>query len=262
MSPATLRSVSGRPLAVLLLGCAIAACSGGCATRRPAAPLGEPGPGGRTLQGRRFTYTIRTVDDVDADERLPPVSLAEGSATYRGKARRVAKLSYAEAPLETFESLRSLRKSLPAQSDMVALGISADPESGRREEEDRNVEVTTYLVAASKEDDNDYHLILCHAPATSWQWCMTAEVSGLPADERAPAYEELDAARTQFLEFFGDEVPGDRYDVYDPPVAVRLAGSLFFDVNHGVDVVGPQHFKTRTSWEIHPVSLIEFEVEP
>ena len=235
-------------LAVVLLG--------GCAAGPKPATLTE---GARTFTSpANRTYSIRSEEVHDEDEALPPMSFAGDPDEYRGSARKAAKLAFSSADLQAFESLRTLRSSLPKQSTMAALGISSAPESGRHSKEDRNVRVTGLLVAASKEDANDYHLILCHRPAQLGQWCFTAEISGLPTDDE-PFFAELEAARSQFLEFFGDEKPGTKYDIYDPPIPVRIAGSLFFAVNHGSGVVGPTGYKTKTSWEIHPVSEIVFE---
>jgi hypothetical protein len=45
----------------------------------------------------------------------------------------------------------------------------------------------------------------------------------------------------------------------DPPVPVRVTGSFFWDVDHSPpNFIGPNDFKTKTSWEIHPISKIEF----
>ena len=54
-------------------------------------------------------------------------------------------------------------------------------------------------------------------------------------------------------------LPEDGYDKYDPPIPVQIVGSLFFDVDHQPGEVGPVGMKPKTSWEIHPVSDIQFE---
>ena len=53
-------------------------------------------------------------------------------------------------------------------------------------------------------------------------------------------------------------LPGSRYKIIDPPLAVAVTGSLFFDMDHVAGVVGTGDFKPDTSWEIHPVTSITF----
>jgi hypothetical protein len=43
-----------------------------------------------------------------------------------------------------------------------------------------------------------------------------------------------------------------------PPVPVRVTGSLFWDVDHENELVGPADFKPTSAWEIHPISAIDF----
>jgi len=74
----------------------------------------------------------------------------------------------------------------------------------------------------------------------------------------------LKEARTAFKDFFrehGDQF-GSSYKKFDPPIPVRVEGSLFFDLDHAAGVVGPQGMRPSTAWEIHPVTKIEFEIDP
>jgi hypothetical protein len=54
-------------------------------------------------------------------------------------------------------------------------------------------------------------------------------------------------------------LPSRSYFRPDPPVPIRVTGSLFWDVDHeDPPYVGPNDFKPKTAWEIHPISDIEF----
>jgi hypothetical protein len=76
----------------------------------------------------------------------------------------------------------------------------------------------------------------------------------------------LQAARDAFKAFFnnraGGSLPGTTYDFYDPPVAVTVEGSLFFDITHvSGSRPGPASLKSRMPviWEVHPISKIVFK---
>jgi hypothetical protein len=168
----------------------------------------------------------------------------------------VAKTSLAEAPLEVFLGLDELMATLPPDAAMRlhAPPVSRDPGCDRVPEERRNVIVETWIYAAKREDDHDYHLILGSTPSlTAATHFLTAEISGLPAS--GPYQEPLARARAEFAELFAGDLPGtSSYTKYDPPLHVNVAGSLFFDVDHPAGVVGPVGFRPATAWEVHPVS--------
>jgi hypothetical protein len=41
--------------------------------------------------------------------------------------------------------------------------------------------------------------------------------------------------------------------LFDPPVHVRITGSLFWDGEHANQHVGPEGLQPDTAWEIHPI---------
>jgi len=136
--------------------------------------------------------------------------------------------------------------------------IGIDSASGRVTEEQRNVHLTGFLYAASREADNDFHLIVGGDPAVSPEMYMTMEVSGLPPSASA-SYAALKAARDSFETFFGAHLPQLAYDYYHPPIPVVIEGSLFFDMTHATgQAPGPPSLKSRmpTIWEVHPVTSI------
>jgi len=220
-----------------------------------------------SLEVPRFRI-IRT-NEVDGYEKAATsqetlnVALAEAAPvgdTFDGTARKAAKLSLANAPLKTFGDLKTLINSLPAHEDMVALKIKTTATSDRVAQEKRNVRGKVFLYAASREDDNDFHLILGRNPDSSPEVYMTMELSGLPPASK-PAFAKLKAARDAFKAFFGGDLPGLSYDFYDPPIPVRIEGSLFWDASHAKGTrPGPKSLKSRMPvvWEVHPISKITF----
>ena len=179
---------------------------------------------------------------------------------FQGTSRKAAKLSIAPSPTQTFADVKTLIASLVPEAKMIAHKptIATTASSGRVKEENKNVKVKAFLYAASRESDNDFHLIIGRAPTKSPEMYMTMEVSGLPP-QNSPALGELTAARGAFKSFFGAKIPGFTYDFYDPPIPVTIAGSLFFDASHSTGQrPGPPSLKSRmpTIWEVHPVTSI------
>jgi len=177
------------------------------------------------------------------------------SDNFAGSDRRAAKLSIVKATAEVFSSVEALVKELPTDQTMLGLGIPHAKNSGRVQEERRRVALDALLCAASREDDNDFHLIVCDREEASHpRACFNVEVSGLPKSGtyRAP----LQKARQALAQLLGGELPGSAYDRYDPAIPVTVTGSRFYDVSHKPGVVGPSAFKPKTAWEIHPVESI------
>lgn len=216
------------------------------------------------------TYRILRTVEVDAYD--PPMSARDvqpfGSAqaganqNFRGTSRKAAKLSISNAEVEVFDDVATLIQTLPSHHSMVRHHprISTDAASGRVEKENRNVRVSAFLYAASREEDNDYHLIVGRDPAIDPVY-MTMEISGLPPATSAH-FSRLDDARQSYSSFFGGDLPGASYDFYDPPIPIEVEGSLFFDMSHATGSrPGPQSLRDNMPvvWEIHPIAHITFE---
>ena len=217
--------------------------------------------------------TYRILRTTEVDPKDAPVSVAEVVALdttaapvgddFAGTARKAAKLSIAPAKTEIFGDLQSLLQTLPAKSSMTkhTPKITTEANSKRVKEEDRNVRLRAFLYAASREADNDFHLIIGRDPASVPHVYMNVEVSGLPP-HGSQFFAPLQAVRKAYKDFFGQHLPGTSYDFYDPPIPVEIEGSLFFDMSHAQgEGPGPASLRKNipTIWEIHPVSKIVLE---
>lgn len=220
--------------------------------------------------GHPPTYRILRTVQVDAYD--PPISAndvrafgeaqAEVDQNFRGTSRRAAKLSLSHATVETFDDVAALINTLPAHLSMVnhRPPITTNADSGRVASEDRNIRIKAFLYAASRENDNDYHLIVGRNPELDPTY-MTMELSGLPPATSAH-FVSLSDARQSYASFFGGDLPDTSYDFYDPPIPIEVEGSLFFDMSHAEGPrPGPQSLRGNMPvvWEIHPISKIIFE---
>jgi hypothetical protein len=196
----------------------------------------------------------------DAIAQALSVAPALLSDSFAGTARQTAKLSIGTAATEQFADVRALIAKLPADAAMIhhVPPISTASTSARVSEEQRNIHVVGFLYAASREADNDFHLVVGRDPATPPEMYMTMEVSALPPASN-PAFQRLKSARDAFKTFFGAHQPQLTYDYYHPPIPVVIEGSLFFDMTHATgQAPGPPSLKSRmpTIWEVHPVTSI------
>jgi hypothetical protein len=234
-------------------------------------PMASPEALSLAETGKGPAFRIIRTNEVDGYEKAASTqetlsaALAEAAPVgdkFGGTSRKVAKLSIADAPTKTYADLRALVNSLVPHEDMAGRTppIKTTSTSNRVTEEKRNVRVKAWLYAASREDDNDFHLILGRDPNKSPEVYMTMELSGLPA-ANAASFDKLKAARDAYKAFFATDLPGLSYDFYDPPIPVRVEGSLFWDASHATGTrPGPKSLKSRmpTVWEVHPITKIVF----
>lgn len=243
-----------------------------------------------TSPATRATYAIRTEpedtdSDIDDRQEISPEEAAAvarelgeapgvasvaaaipASEFYKGSDRKAAKLSIAQAPIVSFDDVNDLLGTLPSKDAMAKHNppITTQASSNRVAEEKRNVRVRCWLYAASKEADNDFHLILGRAPGLTPPRFMTMELAGLPP-KNAASFPTLKAARDAFHAFFSSNLPGTGYDFYDPPIPVLIEGSLFFDMTHAKGTPpGPVSLRPNMPviWEVHPITRIVFEPSP
>jgi len=224
---------------------------------------------GVTTVDNKFTILhTRELDQYEEGAMGPGLAAVAAAAVptgdnFAGTARKAAKLSISTAKMEKFKDVKDLIASLTPDTKMVAHKpvITTTATSKRVAEEERNVHVTAFLYAASREDDNDFHLIVGRDPKASPEMYITMELSGLPPAGSA-SLTQLKAARDAFKSFFkaaGATVPGMSYDFYQPPIQIEVEGSLFFDMSHAKGSrPGPPSLKSRMPviWEVHPISKI------
>jgi hypothetical protein len=175
---------------------------------------------------------------------------------YAGVARGPVKTRIAAGPtLADVGSIADLYSTIPGE-------LGKMPQSDRVGLEQQNVRIRAWLVAAKKETDNDFHLILGDDADSPTQF-FNAEVTGLPIGGADRA--TLEATRSSFKNWFSASLPSTRYDTYDPPIPVEIEGSFFFDDEHAVKPqcgpVGTGRCLPCTAWEIHPVARITLEPE-
>lgn len=253
-------------ICLALIGLALSGCTHQPVTARSG--INAPTPGSaRTFTSKKSNTTYAYLIIPHTEERfekfeVPTPGLAAPSAdNFRGTDREAAKTSLANGSPEAFQDVAALLHSplFVADSKMIHHNppISKDATSDRIAEEQHNVVITGFLYASTKESDNDFHCIIGMDPQQPQQF-LNVEVSGLPVS--GPFRAPLKTVRDAFQEFFGDNLPtAGGYSKFDPPIKVRLAGSIFFDVDHKAGVIGPAGLRPRTAWEIHPVSEIVFE---
>ena len=197
-----------------------------------------------------------------ADDSFAAAAAPKGDS-FKGSDRKAAKLSIAKAKIEEFADLKDLIESLPDDSVMIKHNppIKDGPSSDRVKEEKRNIRVRAFIYAQSRENDNDFHLIIGRAPNLFPEIYMTMELSGLPPAS-SEFHKKLKAARDAYKAFFNNNLPGTRYEFPRPPIPVEIEGSLFFDKIHATGTrPGPKSLKSRmpTVWEVHPISKMVFE---
>jgi hypothetical protein len=183
---------------------------------------------------------------------------------FYGRERAYAKTHRSEGPTYVAETINDLLESeliLP-DIDMRKMNISLHEESRRTvPEEDRDVELdTAYIYGIYREPNNDYHIILGNGEMTLKKMrLISAIVSALPGDDIDP---DLERVRKQIVERFGDIPCGsDKWKPVEYPIPVKITGSLFFDLSHLPGIAGFGEFRPKTSWQIRPVTHLEFVKE-
>jgi hypothetical protein len=189
------------------------------------------------------------------------------TSDFRGVSRKASKTTASSKPLETFPNLAKLVATLPDDSVMKQKRIKPYPNSMRVVEEDRNVSVPVFLYAAVKMYNNDYYLILGDSPKQKDRVYLAGAISGLPVN--GPFREILQQTRTQFENYFGESLPAKShptrrdesrviYTVYNPPISVKVTGSLYYGVDFPVEEAGVGEMRAKSNWEIHPITDIVF----
>lgn len=175
---------------------------------------------------------------------------------YCGTDRGDCKTTLNDVDFVTYVDLPSFLSTLPSDKHMMELGISKASSSQRVKEEKQNITIErAYIYAIKHEPDKDFHVIIGDKEGKHF---FNIEVSGLPEEDQHD-FGKLLAVRLSVQSFFDKRVRiSEKYNKPDPPIPVRVSGSLFYDIDHAPGIVGPAGYRPNTSREIHPVSKIEF----
>lgn len=220
--------------------------------------------GGKTIKVEMHNYENEEQYNTDKNDNS---SAGENkskkciSDEFAGKDRKNAKTSVVNAEYKDFQSLDELLITLPADTKMENYEpkITKNVNSKRVNEELRNVKVErAYIYAIYREPDNDFHIILGSSTISNGREYLNVEVSGLPPNS-SDSYKTLYHARKEVVDYFGDLNCGKKYIFSENPIEVEVEGSLFYDIDHAPGVVGAGQYKPATSWEIHPVTEINFK---
>ncbi len=195
---------------------------------------------------------------------------------FQGRYRPAPKTHYAKSSngqllrTETFQDLQALAKTLPPDARMRTRYAGQIASATRFPEELRNVSVVGYLHAVKLENGIDAHgnqeelcfqVMLGTSPKHGQGQFFGARVSGLPPDGNDIA--TFSAARRQLIQLlmYVAKVPERKFHSdfaeINPPLRVKVTGSLFFDGQNEAAKAGPEYARAASAWEIHPVMAID-----
>lgn len=128
------------------------------------------------------------------------------------------------------------------------------------------VSVTGYLKLVALEDDGDYHIQLTATPDAGDTDCIIVEVPNPdPTFVADTAFHPTFAAVREFVKtklLRGNE-PSGTGNVLAHPTLVRVTGQLFYDDAHvGTPPRGKKGMHSKTLWEVHPITRMEFVAKP
>jgi hypothetical protein len=217
----------------------------------------------RKPENRVIPETATTEDDAGDKSRKNKNGETDCSdASFSGVNRGACKTSIVKGQPELFSSLEAFMFSLPDDDVMSSeAGISTDENDQRAAEELRNITIAQcWILAMKRNNDGDYHIIVGSGPDPKCDALFNIEVSGLP-ESSSPHYAALKKVRDDLENYFNGDCCFTRYKkFYKNPIAVRVTGSLFYDIEHAPPHlnIGPTGLKTTTAWELHPVTAITF----
>jgi hypothetical protein len=207
----------------------------------------------KSLDGRLYKTALIEGDEDSVESFKAALNCNDDN--FSGVDRKIAKTSISSGQIQSLSFGQFLSGLIPDQ-DMIDKNISKDKNSNRVKDEKRNVRLeNVFLYAIKRESDNDFHIIIGNQSGTKF---FNIENSGLP-NSSASAFQKLKSVRKTIEDFFGGELCSTKYRMFEPGVPITVEGSLFYDVDHKPGVVGPEGFKPKTSWEIHPITKIVFE---
>jgi hypothetical protein len=169
---------------------------------------------------------------------------------FNGTARKDAKLMMVPVSPIAYNSITAvtglLAPTLPKPEDTA-------PRTGV---ENSAAAFTAWLYAYNMPADNDFHLIIgdtaTFMPSTNF---INVEIAGLP-HKGDVAFKAVRVAALKVL------APKRAYTCLGTPVKVIVSGGVYWDNKHKNGGAGTtcaaENIKTKSAWEIHPVSSISF----
>ncbi len=179
---------------------------------------------------------------------------------FLGTERKNAKSTFLIKTIKFYNTVNALKVTLAADSIMRNLNpaITTAINSPRVIQEKRNVNIkTAFIYAISRENDNDFHLIIGDTLPYNAAKSLNVELAGIPNPANT-SKDTLTKVRTKVEAYFGEKCSG-AYSVFTPPIKISVSGSLFYDIGHPPGLVGTGIYKPSSSWEIHPMSDIVFK---
>jgi hypothetical protein len=210
--------------------------------------------------------------------KAPPAAPAMDyvNMSFRGDYRAFPKTHYARysdgkmVATEIFDDLHALKKTLPPDERMRQKYADQLGNNARFPEELRNVSVVAYLHAVrlkygidahGNQADLNFQVLLGTSPRQGEGRFFSAEVSGLPHGGGDIA--SFSATRRQVVQLVTHvaKVPEKSFRAafaqINPPIKVKVTGSLLFDAQVRAGSAGPDYAKADSGWQINPVISID-----
>ncbi|MFL5330025.1 MAG: hypothetical protein ACJ8C4_14060 [Gemmataceae bacterium] len=116
-----------------------------------------------------------------------------------------------------------------------------------------------WVYELSHQPDRDYHLLVGVHPQHDEGRYVNIEVTAI--DPKSPDAMDLLAVRRKFQSDYEAHQHKSLPSGFTQPknaIPIRVSGSIFLDADHGREITGHGDIKNFTTWEIHPVTKIEF----
>ena len=229
------------------------------------------------LRGKRSAmFRVTTVTDIPPDDESPATvtALAADAAAchsspkdcssplFLGSDRKAAKLSYLTTTNHNEPLLQLINRLLALEPTMMNHNpaITVDCNSTRVAEEKENIWLEhVFIYVIIREPDGDYHLIVGDGQHTAPETLFNVEISGLP-ESSSTYFTKLKNVRNKFETRFTTCSVKNFWETNATLPEISIKGTLFFDKRHASMGThsGNNTIKTKTFWEIHPVTYIKF----
>jgi hypothetical protein len=203
--------------------------------------------------GERRTFKLTPADAV-----IPPEDIFEGE--HRKTPKTTVVHDGESRNFDTVDDLIAFFESPARQQDQY-WGTVITKTTDERNPQIELVNATVrdaWIYEISHQADNDYHLLIGVNPDNDQGRYMNAEISALNPD--SPDAKDLWQLRKLFKQQYenhtGKSLPKG-YTQPRNPIHITLTGSIFLDADHDRRAVGHGDIKNFTSWEIHPITMIQ-----